>query len=62
MAWDRLDQTSTEVIEDALFKLFDAFPIIMNQDYAKLTKLSDLLMALQSGTFSWKETCLVLHT
>ncbi len=51
MAWDRLDQTygSTEAIEDALFKRIDAFPKIANRDYSKLTKLSDLLMELQSA-------------
>ncbi|XP_043105115.1 uncharacterized protein LOC122351832 [Puntigrus tetrazona] len=51
MAWDRLDQAygSTEVIEDALFKRIDAFPKITNRDYSKLTKLSDLLMELQSA-------------
>ncbi len=51
MAWDRLDQTygSAEVIEDALFKRIDAFSKIANRDYSKLTKLSDLLMELQSA-------------
>ncbi|XP_053086862.1 uncharacterized protein LOC128317648 [Pangasianodon hypophthalmus] len=51
MAWDRLEQSygSTEVIEDALFKRIDTFPKIANRDYPKLTKLSDLLMELQSA-------------
>lgn len=51
MIWDRLKQTygSTEVIEDALFKRIETFPKITNRDYSKLTKLSDLLMELQSA-------------
>ncbi|XP_073769028.1 uncharacterized protein [Danio rerio] len=51
MAWDRLDQTygSAEIIEHALFKRIDAFPKIANRDYSKLSKLSDLLMELQSA-------------
>lgn len=51
MIWDRLERTygSPEVIEDALFKRIDTFPKITNQDYSKLTKLSDLLMELQSA-------------
>lgn len=51
MIWDRLDQSygSAEAIEDALFKRVDAFPKITNQDYSKLTKLSDLLMELESA-------------
>ncbi|XP_034057918.1 uncharacterized protein LOC117536928 [Gymnodraco acuticeps] len=51
MTWDRLERTygSPEVIEDALFKRIDTFPKITNQDYSKLTKLSDLLMELQSA-------------
>lgn len=51
MIWDRLEQTygSTEVMEDALFKRTDTFPKITNRDYSKLTKLSDLLMELQSA-------------
>ncbi|XP_034385776.1 uncharacterized protein LOC117729138 isoform X1 [Cyclopterus lumpus] len=51
MIWDRLEQSygSAEVIEDALFKRIDAFPKITNRDYSKLTKLSDLLMELESA-------------
>ncbi|XP_057696128.1 uncharacterized protein LOC130918450 isoform X1 [Corythoichthys intestinalis] len=51
MIWDRLERTygSAEAIEDALFKRVDAFPKIANRDYSKLTKLSDLLMELESA-------------
>ena len=51
MTWERLDHTygSMEVIEDALFKRIDTFPKIANRDYPKLTKLSDLLLELQSA-------------
>ncbi|XP_060782945.1 uncharacterized protein LOC132890172 [Neoarius graeffei] len=51
MIWNRLEQFygSAEVIEDALFKRIDAFPKITNRDYSKLTKLSDLLMELESA-------------
>lgn len=51
MAWDRLDQTygSAEAIENALFKRVDSFPKITGRDGFKLTKLSDLLMELQSA-------------
>ena len=49
--WERLEQRfgSAEVIEDALFKRLDSYPKITNRDYSKLTKLSDLLMELQSA-------------
>ena len=51
MAWGRLEQRygSAEALEDALFKRLDNFPKITNRDYSKLTKLSDLLMELQSA-------------
>lgn len=51
MIWDRLKQTysSTEAIEDALFKRIDDFPKITSRDYSKLTKLSNLLMELESA-------------
>lgn len=51
MIWERLDRTygSTEAIEDSLFKRIDTFPKVGNRDYAKLTKLSDLLMELLSA-------------
>ena len=51
MIWERLDQTygSTEAIEDSLFKRLENFPKITSRDYAKITKLSDLLMELLSA-------------
>lgn len=38
---------ATEVIEEALFKWLGTFPKITNRNYSKLTKLTELLMALE---------------
>lgn len=49
--WERLEETygSPEVIESALMKRLDAFPVISNKDTHKLRELGDLLKELQAA-------------
>lgn len=49
--WERLEETygSPEVIESALMKRLDAFPVISNKDTHKLRELGDLLKEIQAA-------------
>ncbi|XP_076131007.1 uncharacterized protein LOC143112609 [Alosa pseudoharengus] len=51
MVWERLEETygSPEVIENALMKKLDTFPVITNKDTHKLRELGDLLKELQAA-------------
>ncbi|KAI7789362.1 hypothetical protein IRJ41_022847, partial [Triplophysa rosa] len=51
MIWTRLEECygAPEVIERALFKRIEHFPIISSKDFSKIHELSDLLMELESA-------------